>query len=61
MKFSEMISKLEIETNEEMIDDEGNPRKDIEIHKDKLMCHPSMKKKLIEGIKIMAELEKEES
>ena len=47
------FSKLEIKTDETMIDPiYGNPRKDVLIYEDCLICHPDMKDKLQEAIEL---------
>jgi len=47
------ISKLPIETDERMKDNDGKPLKSVEIHAHKLVCHPKMKAQLETGLKLM--------
>lgn len=42
--------KLPIVTDEEMVDDKGNPKKEAHIYEDKITCHPSLKDQLEEGL-----------
>lgn len=55
MSYEDFISNLPIEASEDMVDEEGNPRKDVLIQNDKLLCHPSMIEKLREGMKLLIE------
>lgn len=44
------ITKLEIQTDENMVDEEGNPRKDAAIYEGNIVvCHPDMREKLEEA------------
>ena len=47
------ISKLPIETDEKMKDNEGRPLKSVQIYPHKLVCHPKMKAQLETGLKLM--------
>lgn len=45
------LSKLAVKTDESMIDEEGNPRKDVAIYEENIaVCHPSMRRKVEEAI-----------
>lgn len=44
------LTKLKIKTDENFVDENGDPRKDAEIYKNYILCHPSMKESLIEAI-----------
>ena len=45
------LSKLAVKTDESMVDEYGNPRKDVAIYEGNIaVCHPSMKEKLEEAI-----------
>jgi len=41
-----------VEAKEDFVDENGNAREDALICKDKIVCHPSMKSKLEEALRI---------
>lgn len=54
----DFLANLEIHTKEDMLDEQGNLKQEVEIHEDKLVCHPSMKEKVKEGIKLLTKISK---
>jgi hypothetical protein len=47
------MSKAEIKTDENMLDEDGNPRTDVLIMPDNILkCHPIMKDKLEQAIEL---------
>lgn len=54
----DFLTHLEIHTKEDMLDEQGNPKQEVEIHENKLVCHPSMKEKVKEGMKLLEEISK---
>lgn len=46
------LNNLPIVTDENLVDENGNPRKDAEIFQDKIVCHPDLKKQVQEAFKI---------
>ena len=41
------------------VDDDGNPRKDVAIYKDYLICHPDVVEQVVEAFKNMLNLDLE--
>jgi len=47
------FSKLKVQTDESMVDEDGNPRKDVAIYEGNVaVCHPEMEEKVNEAIEL---------